>query len=258
MNKLTPTLHANTAIHTKTIRRCCSILPAYCASSTTATRATRTRSPSFNPPPPRFCTRSASDSTSRRTLPLLSPRGNLDILKQSDMLALFCSRKCLGDLILKLYDYARELRQQGTTVISGFHTPMEQECLTILLRGTGSLMICPARSLENMRLPNLWKKSLDAGRLLLLSPFAEKQRRAIANQARLRNEIVASLATQITIVYADTGGKTEQLAARITEWGKSLFTFDSAANSNLIDLGARRLTVASETSASDERRRDGR
>ncbi len=175
----------------------------------------------------------------------ITARGNLDILKQSDMLALFCSRRCPGDLILKLYDYARELRQQNATVIGGFHTPMEQECLTILLRGAGSLVICPARSLENMRLPASWKKLLDAGRLLLLSPFTEKQHRVTANQANLRNEFVAALATQITIVYADTGGKTEQLAARITDWHKSLFTFDSAANSNLINLGARGLTVAS-------------
>lgn len=193
-----------------------------------------------------------------RTPATITALGNLDILKQSDTLALFCSRKCPGDLILKLYDYARELRQQGTTVISGFHTPMERECLTLLLRGTGNLMICPARSLENMRLPTLWKKSLDAGRLLLLSPFTEKSRRVTANQANLRNEFAASLATQITIVYADRGGKTEQLVARIAGWRKSLFTFDSAANTNLIDLGARRVTVASETSASDERSRNGR
>jgi len=178
----------------------------------------------------------------------ITARGNLDILRQGDMLALFCSRKCPGDLILKLYDLARELRQQGTTVIGGFHTPMEQECLTILLRGTGNLIICPARSLENMRLPDLWQKPLDAGRLLLLSPFAEKQRRVTAALANSRNEFVAALATQIVIVYAEVGGRTEQLASRISDWRKPLLTFDSPATANLIALGVRQIPAATDMS----------
>ncbi|MGI8566374.1 MAG: DNA-processing protein DprA [Pyrinomonadaceae bacterium] len=169
---------------------------------------------------------------------LITAHGNLDILRQSETLALFCSRKCPGDVILKLYDYARELRQQCATVIGGFHTPMEQECLTILLRGTGNLIICPARSLENMRLPALWKKPLEDGRLLLLSPFAEKHRRVSANSADKRNEFAAALAARIIIAYAEQGGKTEQLAARIVGWRKPLFTFDNPANTNLLKLGA--------------------
>lgn len=177
---------------------------------------------------------------------VITAQGNLEILKQGDMLALFCSRKCPGDLILNLYDYARVLRQQGSTVIGGFHTPMEQECLTILLRGTGSLIICPARSLENMRLPVIWKKPLGAGRLLLLSPFAEKHHRVSANLATTRNEFVAALATQAIIAYAETGGKTEQLASRIAGWHKPLLTFDHPANANLLNLGARPIISASE------------
>lgn len=182
-----------------------------------------------------------------KTPTTITALGNLDILKQGDMLALFCSRKCPGDLILKFYDYARELRQQGTTVIGGFHTPMERECLTILLRGTGNLVICMARGLENMRLPNLWNESLVAGRLLLLSPFGEKNRRVTADLANLRNEFAASLATQIIIVFAEVGGKTEHLAACISDWHTPLFTFDSTANANLIELGARPLELASDT-----------
>ena len=56
--------------------------------------------------------------------------GNQELL-QAQKLALFCSRKCPGNLILKAYDLARSLRDAGTTVISGFHTPVEKECLRI-------------------------------------------------------------------------------------------------------------------------------
>ena len=59
--------------------------------------------------------------------------GNLDIL-QTKPVALFCSVKCPGNLILQTYDLAQKWRDQGVTVISGFHSPMERECLSILLR----------------------------------------------------------------------------------------------------------------------------
>jgi predicted Rossmann fold nucleotide-binding protein DprA/Smf involved in DNA uptake len=49
--------------------------------------------------------------------------------------AFFCSSKCPGDLIIKTYDLAKKCRDDGITVIGGFHSPMEQECLTMLLRG---------------------------------------------------------------------------------------------------------------------------
>src|SRR5919197_4693895 len=64
----------------------------------------------------------------------LTALGNLDILRQKK-LALFCSVKCPGTLILQTYDLARALRDAGVTVIGGFHSPMEKECLALLLRG---------------------------------------------------------------------------------------------------------------------------
>jgi hypothetical protein len=60
--------------------------------------------------------------------------GNPDIL-QSKTLAVFCSNKCPGNIILKTYELLRQLRERGITVISGFHSAMERECLNILLKG---------------------------------------------------------------------------------------------------------------------------
>src|SRR2546425_258524 len=54
----------------------------------------------------------------------VSVLGNLDIL-QTKPVALFCSVKCPGNLILQTYDLAQKWRDQGVTVISGFHSPME-------------------------------------------------------------------------------------------------------------------------------------
>ena len=60
--------------------------------------------------------------------------GNLGIL-ENPLLAFFCSSKCPGNVILGVYDLARILRDAGIPIVSGFHSPMEKECLDLLLRG---------------------------------------------------------------------------------------------------------------------------
>ena len=154
-------------------------------------------------------------------------------------LGLFCSVRCPGDLILKTYDLARALRDAGIPVIGGFHSPMEKECLSLLLRGTQPLVICLARSLDGMRIPTEWRTPLARGRLLLLSPFEQGLRRPTAALARTRNEMVAALADDVFIAYAEPGGKTEAFARDVIAWGKPVLTLDSTENVRLIALGAK-------------------
>ena len=164
--------------------------------------------------------------------------GNIDIFRKK-ALALFCSVKCPGNLILKTYDLAKQWSKAVITVIGGFHSPMERECLNILLRGKQPLIVCPARSIEGIRLRGEYKQPLADGRLLFLSPFATKQRRITVENAMIRNRFVAALADTVFVAYADPGGKTEQFCREIVSWGKQLYTFEVGANANLLELGAR-------------------
>ncbi len=84
--------------------------------------------------------------------PKFKSKGNLRLLEEQ-LTALFYSNRCPGDLILKTYDLARAMRDAETPVIGGFQTPMEKECLRLLLRGRQPVVICPARGIENMRVP---------------------------------------------------------------------------------------------------------
>jgi predicted Rossmann fold nucleotide-binding protein DprA/Smf involved in DNA uptake len=163
--------------------------------------------------------------------------GNLDLL-QRPLFALFCSVKCPGDLILKTYDFARNLCAAGVPTIGGFHSPMEKECLTLLLRGQQPIVACPARGIENMRLPAAWRPSLQMGRLLVLSPFKANQNRPTEKTATQRNHLVAALASEIFVAYAESNGKTSHFCQQILDLGKPLLTFDTPANQPLIDLGA--------------------
>ena len=152
---------------------------------------------------------------------------------------MFCSVRCPGKLILETYELAHSLRDAGITVIGGFHSPMEQECLRVLLRGRQPVIVCPARGIENMRLPGEWRVALAADRLLLLSPFEGKLRRATARLAYERNEFVAALADEVFIAYAAPGSKTEAFARQAAARGKPLCTLSTPDNANLLGLGAR-------------------
>lgn len=172
--------------------------------------------------------------------PRIATLGNLDLLKQKP-LALFCSVKCPGKLILQTYDLAQCLRQAGVTVIGGFHSPMERECLTILLRGSQPIIVCPARSLQGMRIPADYRQLLKTGRLLLLSPFDGKDRRVTQEKALIRNRFVAALAEAIFVAHAEPQCRTEQFCRAILEWNKPLYTLGGGANANLFAMGAKPL-----------------
>ncbi|MEZ4618069.1 MAG: hypothetical protein R2867_21510 [Caldilineaceae bacterium] len=131
-------------------------------------------------------------------------------------LALFSSVQCPGHIILKLHDRAHELAAAGTGVISPFHSPLEQEALTILLRGQGPLVICPARGIGSMRIPQAYRPHIDAGRLAILSPFPDTQKRATQQIAALRNQMVALLAQRVLIAHAAPGGKMAAFCAWLT------------------------------------------
>jgi predicted Rossmann fold nucleotide-binding protein DprA/Smf involved in DNA uptake len=168
--------------------------------------------------------------------------GNPELL-QKDSLGLFCSIKCPGSVILKTYDLAKALRDAGVPVIGGFHTPMEKECLALLMRGTQPIIICPARGLEGIRPPADVKDALQAGRVLLVSIFGPKHRRATSELADQRNGLVAALASKVFVSHAYPGGKTEALCREIIAMGKALFTVDAPENASLFALGAKRLVV---------------
>lgn len=169
---------------------------------------------------------------------LLAAIGNPDIL-QNKTLAVFSSVKCPGSIILKTYDLMHQLRDKGITVISGFHSPMEKECLNILLKGKQPVIICPARSVEGMRIKTEYKKPLEEGRLLMLAAFTEKENRVSSELALERNRFVAAISDRIFIAYAEAAGKTEQFCREVLAWNKPIFTFDSDANKNLYMLGVR-------------------
>jgi len=175
--------------------------------------------------------------------PELSFIGQPDILAKKK-LSLFCSVRCPGSLIIKAHDFAHALRHAGLAVISGFQSPVEQECLTILLRGPASVVLCPARSVTGLRIRPEWRVPLDNGRLLLLSAFPESQRRPTVRLAAERNRLVAALADMMLVVHAAQSSKTLELVRQGVLATKTVYTFDDPANAHLLTLGAAPVLVS--------------
>jgi predicted Rossmann fold nucleotide-binding protein DprA/Smf involved in DNA uptake len=142
----------------------------------------------------------------------ISALGNLDLLAVRKT-ALFSSARCPGNVILTAYDQAAKWRDAGRCVISGFHSPVEKECLQILLRGSQPIIICPARSLPE-RVPPAWKNPLTNGRLLILSRFNENECRVTIELSTRRNEFVAALADEMWFAHIASGGKMQRLSHR--------------------------------------------
>ncbi len=160
-------------------------------------------------------------------------------LLQQPLLALFCSRRCPGVLILQAYDLGRTLRDAQTPIIGGFHTPIEKDLLTILLKGRAPIVICLARSLQGMRIPADWRQPLAQERLLLLSPFAESIRRPTRATATQRNLLAARLASRTLIIHAHPGGETDALAQTLLQEGRTVFVLPHPAHDHLLANGAR-------------------
>ena len=123
--------------------------------------------------------------------------------------AVFCSGRCPGMKILEAQELAHRWRAEGRVVIGGFHTPVEKEILRILLSGPQPIVLCPARGLPR-RLPPAQQQALDAGRLLVATPFPDSVRRAERHTCELRNRFVADSADERVVVYAHPGSLTEQ------------------------------------------------
>jgi predicted Rossmann fold nucleotide-binding protein DprA/Smf involved in DNA uptake len=147
-------------------------------------------------------------------LHLIGPEGLLAGRK----VALFCSSRTPGAAILRAHDAARRMRDEGVTVISGFHSLIERDCLKILLRGKQPIIICPARAIGAVRIPADCRTPFGAGRVLFLSPFTEQPRRVTKESALRRNEVVAALADEAYIAHIEGGGKTDQIVKKLAEW----------------------------------------
>lgn len=151
--------------------------------------------------------------------------GNIDLLEQIDFTFL-CSSKCPGNIIIKIQAQAFQWREKGLAIASGFHSPVEKEVLNVLIKGTQPIVICPARSLNNMRLPKLWRSGLNENRILIITPIHRSNKRPTKELCNKRNAFLVKLTKKVYIPYVDASGKMVELYNKLKDEDKLIF-FDN-------------------------------
>lgn len=141
--------------------------------------------------------------------------GNTELFKLPKT-AFLCSRKIPASAVLKCYDWAIEQRDQGNCVISGFHSKIEKDVFHYLLAGTQPIIMALARGMKEKLAPEI-RRAVDAGRLLIVTPFAENVKRVSAETAEKRNRFMIELADEVVIGFASRGGMLERMLAEVKD-----------------------------------------
>ena len=130
------------------------------------------------------------------------------------MTAFFASRQCPGVAIRAAMDWVLQQAKARQVVVSGFHSPLEQSALTVLLQARSPVVAVLARPVSSAKLPPAWAEPLAQGRMAVVSSV-NTLTRLTSEAAALRNAQVAQLATSIVVAHASPGGS---LAALVAQW----------------------------------------
>lgn len=133
--------------------------------------------------------------------------GNKGLLKLHKT-AFLASNTISSETVLRCYDWATEMREQGRCVISGFNSKLEKDVLHFLLKGDQPIIMVLARQMYKV-LPTNLKEALEQNRLLVISTSqAVRQSRATA---LARNKFVCEIADEIMLIEAAEGNSLFEL-----------------------------------------------
>lgn len=122
--------------------------------------------------------------------------GNKDLLNEQKT-AFLASSTILPDMVLKCYDWAVKMADEGKCVISGFSSHLEREVLHFLAKGKQPIILVLARKMYK-KIPQELKSLLDDGRLLIISTSSSSCQSKIT--ALARNRYVCEIADKILFV----------------------------------------------------------
>jgi len=140
--------------------------------------------------------------------------GNLALLDEP-LLGLLASRECPGQVLLETLDRVPEWVKADRVIVSGFHSPLEQQVLRSALRRHGRVVKVLARSLTDYRPLPEEREPLTTGRMLVLSACPPEVRRTTRDSAIARNRLVIALATDIVVPHVAAGSPLAALLAEI-------------------------------------------
>lgn len=122
--------------------------------------------------------------------------GNQDLLNVPKT-AFLASSQVSTETVLKVFDWATEMRKQGACVVSGFSSQLERDVLHFLLKGTQPVIMVLARRMYHT-IPAELQEPLAQGRLLIIA--VGNSLRQSKGTAMVRNRYVCDLAERVWLV----------------------------------------------------------
>ena len=163
--------------------------------------------------------------------------GDLTNLR-NNLTGILCSQKCPGDLVLKGFDAAKQIRDQGITVVSGFHSSMEKDIFDILLRANQPIIHCLAKAIETYRIPMNLRPRVESGQLTIIAPdFSITEKRITKSTSERCNAFILDICDQVLIIHAQPGGNLERACSQYLPGQKKFYTLPSERNEHLLQQG---------------------
>ena len=140
-------------------------------------------------------------------LPHLAPRiaadlaarligiGNSALLAEP-LLGFIASRQCPGHVFIETLERVPQWAKAGRVLVSGFHSPLEQQVLRSLLRHQGRAVKVLARGMTDYRPQPEECEPLATGRMLVITACPPDVRRTTRDTALARNRLVLALASE--------------------------------------------------------------
>ncbi len=125
--------------------------------------------------------------------------GNQSLL-QLPKTAFLASNTIPVEMVLKCYDWAAKIRDEGCCVISGFSSKLEKDVWDFLVSGGQPIILVLAREMYR-RIPSELQPLLDNGRLLIVSTTTSP--RQSKSTAFARNRYICEQAERILFIGAD-------------------------------------------------------
>ena len=118
------------------------------------------------------------------------------------LLGLLSSRECPGPVLPETLDCVPEWFKAKSVIVSGFHSPLEQQVMRSLLRRkAGRVVKVLARGLSDYRPSSDEREPLATGRMLVITACPPDVRRTTRETALARNRLVLTLAGEVVVPY---------------------------------------------------------
>lgn len=155
------------------------------------------------------------------------------------LLGIISARQIDSDLASKSSQLIKQLASLNQTAfIGGWHAPLEEEALRILITHEAQIVFCVSKSLNRFNPPKELRSRIGTGDALLLTHCSPKAKRINRDASIRRNELVVGLATAVLVLSAPAGSASLNLAKAALHREKAVLTPEHRMNGDFLACGA--------------------